>query len=82
MPRGSKSAYSPKQRRKARHIEKGYEEQGVSAKRAAKLAWATVNKQDGGALGATKKKQAKKSAARAKPAAKKPGTKRTVARSA
>lgn len=50
MPRGDKSAYTPKQKRKARHIEKGYEADGVSPKVAARRAWATVNAQDGGGL--------------------------------
>ncbi len=49
MPQGSKKKYTAKQRRKARHIEDGYEKQGLSAKAAAARAWATVNKQDGGA---------------------------------
>src|SRR5689334_9573006 len=50
MPRGSKSAYTTKQKRQARHIEESYESRGVSSKTAARRAWATVNKQDGGAL--------------------------------
>ena len=48
MPRGDKSKYTDKQERKAEHIEKGYEKQGVSKKEAEKRAWATVNKDDGG----------------------------------
>lgn len=48
MPRGDKSAYTSKQRRKAEHIEEGYEERGVSKKEAQRRAWATVNRQDGG----------------------------------
>ena len=48
MPRGDKSAYTDKQKRKARHIEESYEDQGLSRKTAARRAWATVNKQDGG----------------------------------
>lgn len=48
MPRGDKGAYSDKQKRQAEHIEEGYEERGVSAKEAAKRAWATVNKESGG----------------------------------
>jgi len=48
MPRGDKSAYSGKQKRKAEHIEEGYEKLGVSHKEAERRAWATVNKQDGG----------------------------------
>lgn len=48
MPQGDKSAYTPKQKRKAQHIEEGYEKRGVSRQEAEKRAWATVNKQDGG----------------------------------
>jgi plasmid stabilization system protein ParE len=48
MPRGDKSSYTDKQKRKAEHIEKGYEERGVGEKEAERRAWATVNKQDKG----------------------------------
>ena len=48
MARGSKSKYSSKQKRKAEHIEEGYEKGGVSRKEAARRAWATVNKSDRG----------------------------------
>jgi len=48
MPRGDKSAYTDKQKRQAEHIEKGYENRGVSAKTAKARAWATVNKETGG----------------------------------
>ena len=48
MPRGSKSAYTNKQKRQAEHIEEGYEKEGVSHKEAESRAWATVNKMDGG----------------------------------
>lgn len=48
MPRGDKSAYSDKQKREARHIEESYEQRGSSRKRAERIAWATVNRQDGG----------------------------------
>ena len=48
MPRGDKSSYTNKQKRKARHIEEGYEDRGVSEKEAARRAWATVNKESGG----------------------------------
>ena len=48
MPRGDKSAYTAKQKRKARHIEEGYEESGVSKREAERRAWATVNKESGG----------------------------------
>jgi plasmid stabilization system protein ParE len=48
MPRGDKSSYSSKQKRKASHIEEGYEKRGVSKKESERRAWATVNKQSGG----------------------------------
>jgi plasmid stabilization system protein ParE len=48
MPRGSKAKYTSKQKRKAGHIEEGYEKRGVSTKEAERRAWATVNKQEGG----------------------------------
>ncbi|WP_395750165.1 plasmid stabilization protein [Prosthecobacter sp.] len=48
MSRGDKSTYTDKQKRKAEHIEEGYEKRGVSKKVAAKRAWATVNKTSGG----------------------------------
>jgi plasmid stabilization system protein ParE len=48
MPRGDKSKYTGKQKRKAEHIEEGYEKRGVSSKEAERRAWATVNKQEGG----------------------------------
>ena len=48
MPRGDKSSYTDKQKRKARHIEEGYEERGVPEREAARRAWATVNKESGG----------------------------------
>ena len=48
MPRGDKSSYTDKQKRKAEHIEEGYEERGVSHEEAERRAWATVNKESGG----------------------------------
>ena len=48
MPRGDKSAYTAKQKRKAQHIEEGYRERGVPKKDAERRAWATVNKESGG----------------------------------
>ena len=48
MPRGDKSSYTDKQKRKAEHIEEGYERQGVRPKEAERRAWATVNKESGG----------------------------------
>ena len=48
MPRGDKSSYTDKQKRKAEHIEEGYKDRGVSNKEAESRAWATVNKESGG----------------------------------
>lgn len=48
MPQGDKSAYTDKQKRKAEHIEEGYEERGVSEDEAERRAWATVNAMDHG----------------------------------
>jgi plasmid stabilization system protein ParE len=48
MARGDKSKYTGKQKRKAEHIEKGYEKRGVSKDEAERRAWATVNKSSGG----------------------------------
>jgi plasmid stabilization system protein ParE len=63
MPRGSKEAYTDKQKRQAAHIEQGYKADGVSTEEAERRAWATVNKQDGGG---------KKSGSGRAPARKKP----------
>lgn len=48
MPQGDKSSYTEKQKRKARHIEQGYEDRGVAKDEAEARAWATVNKESGG----------------------------------
>ncbi|MGB3927508.1 MAG: plasmid stabilization protein [Sphingobium sp.] len=48
MPRGDKSSYTDKQKRKAEHIQEGYEDRGVSHGEAERRAWATVNKESGG----------------------------------
>jgi hypothetical protein len=51
MAQGSKEKYSSKQKRQAKHIEDSEKKQGRSSKTAARIAWATVNKQTGGAAG-------------------------------
>jgi plasmid stabilization system protein ParE len=48
MPRGDKSSYTDKQKRKAEHIEDGYEDRGIPKDEAERRAWATVNKESGG----------------------------------
>lgn len=56
--RGDKSSYSDKQRRQAEHIEEGYKKKGDSSKKAERIAWATVNKETGGARKAVDHKKA------------------------
>jgi len=58
MPRGEKSSYTDKQKRQASHIEHSEEKKGRSKESAERIAWATVNKQDGGGK---KKKDSHKS---------------------
>ena len=48
MARGSKKSYTSKQRRQASHIEDSEKRSGKSSKRAKQIAYATVNKRDGG----------------------------------
>ena len=66
MPRGDKSKYTDKQKRKAEHIEEGYEKRGVSEGEAERRAWATVNKSSGGGKksGSGRGKKANKSPAK------------------
>ena len=83
MARGSKSSYSSKQKRQAADIEKSYKKRGVSTKTAEARAWATVNKQTGGAAkkkSASKKSASKKSPAKKATARKSSGRKKTAAR--
>ena len=66
MVAGSKEKYTDKQKRKAEHIEAGYERKGVPSGKAEQIAWATVNKQSGGGeksgSGTTTPEQEKKAA--------------------
>ena len=48
MPRGDKSKYTDKQKRKAEHIEDGYRARGIGENEAVRRAWSTVNKETGG----------------------------------
>jgi hypothetical protein len=93
MPRGSKAKYTTKQKRRAEHIEEGYERRGVSSGEAARRAWATVNKEEGGGKksGSGRGKKPNRSAARKggkaasrsrSPAARKGGTAAARRRSA
>ena len=77
MPRGDKSSYTDKQKRKAEHIEESYEDRGVSKGEAEERAWRTVNKQDkGGKKSGTGRKSSKKSGSK-KSASKKSGSKKS-----
>ncbi len=48
MPRGSKAAYTNKQKRHAERVEEGYEDRGTGKDEAERRAWATVNAMTGG----------------------------------
>lgn len=73
MARGSKKSYTSKQKRKAAHIEKGYESRGVSKGEAEERAWRTVNKQDKGG----KKKRGSKSRSSSSSSSKKSSSSRS-----
>ena len=75
MPRGDKSSYTDKQKRQAEHIEDSEKKEGRSSAAAERIAWATVNKQDGGG----KKKTATKKTASGRSATKKSATKKSAA---
>ena len=66
MAQGSKKKYTDKQKRKAEHIEKGYEKRGTSKKEAKSRAWATVNKEEKGGKksGSGRGKKSSKSSSR------------------
>jgi plasmid stabilization system protein ParE len=66
MAQGDKSSYTDKQKRKAEHIEEGYQKRGVSKKTAEARAWATVNKSDKGGKksGAGRSKKSSKAPSR------------------
>lgn len=48
MVQGSKKKYTKKQKRRAKHIEDSAKKSGKSEKTAKRIAYATVNKEDGG----------------------------------
>ena len=52
MPRGDKSSYTDKQKRRAEHIEEGYEHRDVPEDEVERRAWATVNNKTTAAGGA------------------------------
>ena len=78
MPRGDKSSYTDKQKRQAEHIEESESKEGRSPAAAKRIAWATVNKQDGGGKKKASKKTATKKAASKKSATKKSATKKSA----
>jgi plasmid stabilization system protein ParE len=71
--RGSKGAYTAKQKRQAKHIEEGYEKRGVSKTEAERRAWATENKISGGGRKSGSGKGKKENTAPAKKGGKKGG---------
>ncbi len=77
MPADNKDKYTEKQKRKAEHIEEGYEKKGASKDEAEARAWATVNKQSGG--GERKGGSGSKTPASSKTAARKDSAKRAAA---
>jgi plasmid stabilization system protein ParE len=76
MPRADKSGYTPAQKRKARHIEESYASRGLDAAEAEARAWATVNKQSGGA---ERSGSRRKTPAAAKARARKSSSRRALA---
>jgi plasmid stabilization system protein ParE len=84
MPRGDKSSYTNKQKRKAGHIEEGYEKRGVSTKEAERRAWATVNKKEGGGKkggsGRSRSSSGKKSSSSSRKKSSSSGRKKTTGR--
>lgn len=74
MPRGDKSKYTEKQKRRAEHIEEGYEDRGVSKKEAKSRAWATVNKESGGGKKSGSGRDKKESRSSSKKGGKKGGS--------
>ena len=55
MAQGNKAKYTSKQKRQAKHIEDSESKEGKSKATAKRIAWATVNKETGGAGKATRK---------------------------
>ena len=74
MAQGSKEKYTSKQKRKAAHIEEGYEKRGVAKKEAEKRAWATVKKSDKGGKKSGSGRGKKSSTASARKGGKKGGS--------
>lgn len=86
--RGSKKAYTSKQKRQAKHIAESYEKRGKGGKESKRRAWATVNAMTGGGKKsgagrgkATKKGPAKKGGKKGGKKTAKRSTKRTSKKS-
>ena len=60
MATDTKAAYTDKQKRQAAHIEQSEREAGRSREDAERIAWATVNKQDGGGLKKKREREKRK----------------------
>ena len=80
MARGSKKSYTSKQRRQAEHIEESGEKRGMSSKRAKAMAYATVNKQDGGGKKSGSGRGKKRSTASSRKGGRKTASRKTSSR--
>ena len=80
MAKGSKKKYTNKQKRKAEHIEEGYEKRGTSKKEAERRAWATVNKKAAAARSRAADAARKKKRLRRRKAARKDGRRKPEGR--
>jgi hypothetical protein len=78
--RGSKKAYTSKQKRQAKHIAEGYQKSGKGKKEAKRRAWATVNAMTGGGKKSGSGRGKKVNKAPAKKGGKKGGKKKAVSR--
>jgi hypothetical protein len=78
MPQGDKSSYSSKQKRQARHIEESEQRRGRSPRTSARIAWATVNKQDGGGKRTGKGDKGKRSSRSRRASGRRPTRKRSA----
>jgi hypothetical protein len=74
MPRGDKSAYTSRQKRKAEHIETGYKKRGVSSREAERRAWATVKQEGGGRKSSAHRRRGAKSAPASRSTSRRAGT--------
>lgn len=84
MAQGSKKKYTSKQKRRAKHIEDSVKKSGKSGKTAARIAYATINKEEGGGKksGSGRGKKVNRSASKkgGRKGGKKSGKKKTTSR--